>query len=44
MLDQLRILVNDDIKREAVVAAGYKKVHSAGHDVKSRMRVFLFKL
>ena len=41
MLEKLNNLVHDDEKREAIALAGYKKVHSARHDVSSRMKVFL---
>ena len=41
MLEKLKNLVDEDQKREAIAFAGYKKVYSAGHDVNSRIRVFL---
>jgi hypothetical protein len=41
MLEKLKNLVDDDQKREAIAVAGYQKVYSAGHDVNSRIRVFL---
>ena len=41
LLDKLGKLLADDDWRAAVAAAGYAKVYSAGHDVKSRMKVWL---
>jgi hypothetical protein len=41
MLEQLKLLLEDDQKREAIAQAGYKKMYSAGHDVKTRMKVWL---
>lgn len=41
MLEKLRILVENDKKRQEIADAGYQKVYSAGHDVNSRIKVFL---
>jgi hypothetical protein len=41
LLDKLKILLEDDILRNDIAEAGYKKVYSAGHDVKARMKAWL---
>jgi hypothetical protein len=41
LLDKLGKLLAYDDWRESVAVAGYAKVYSAGHDVKSRMKVWL---
>lgn len=44
MLQQLKRLLQDEQRRESIAEAGYKKVYSAGHDVKARMKVWLNKV
>jgi hypothetical protein len=41
MLEQLKLLLQDEQRRESIAEAGYKKVYLAGHDVKARMKVWL---
>jgi spore maturation protein CgeB len=41
LLEKLGNLLADVVWRESVAAAGYTKVYSAGHDVRSRMKVWL---
>ena len=41
LLEKLAQLLADDTWRQSVAEAGYAKVFSAGHDVESRMRVWL---
>jgi spore maturation protein CgeB len=41
LLENLQRLVYDDNWRQSVAEAGHVKVYTAGHDVKSRMRVLL---
>lgn len=41
LLCQLERLVNDDAWRRAIAHAGYKKVYSAGHDVRGRIGSWL---
>jgi spore maturation protein CgeB len=41
LLDNLARLLGDEVWRQSVAEAGYAKVYSAGHDVGSRMRVWL---
>jgi spore maturation protein CgeB len=44
LLQQLELLVQDEERRESIAEAGYKKVYSAGHDVKARMNAWLNKV
>ena len=41
MLDKLACLIGDEAWRQSVAEAGYAKVYAAGHDVGSRMLVWL---
>jgi spore maturation protein CgeB len=41
MLEQLKLMLEDDRRRHAISLSGYDRVYSQGHDVKTRMREFL---
>ncbi len=44
LISKLAKLLGDDAWRQSVATASYKKVYAAGHDVTSRMKVFLDQL
>ena len=41
MLNKIEILVNNDDLRKSISKAGYERVYRDGHDVVSRMKMFL---
>lgn len=41
LIEKVEFYVGDDLARQRVAAAGYRKVHNAGHDIDSRMVAML---